>query len=299
MKEEIEIKTEKQGVVLIALGHANYGRMAYNLAVSLLNTAPDLKIHLVFTNSAIAHLNEAQMQVFSTMQEAPKDSYFRKNNCEFIKAKTWMYRFSPFDTTIFLDVDMIWLTRKSIDNLFDELKELDYTCQNEHSMDLASEVIDEKYSQWVNVKEVKQAYGFTEGKYYSLHSEFIYFKKSKDNKKFFEEWIKQYEKLKVKHTEFANGIPDELPLAIATIIHEKYPHKTPFLPVFWLHREKPIERTELLDNYYGFSIGGNRITQTQMQTYNDFVQYYMNKIGSRFVFKTTSKISFLPERQNF
>ncbi len=299
MENETETtKTEKRGVVLIALGHANYGRMAYNLAVSLLNTSPDLKIHLVFNKSAIAHLNEAQIQVFSTMQEAPKESYFRKDNLEFIKAKTWMYRFTPFDTTIFLDVDMIWLTRKSIDGLFDELKELDYTCQNEHFMDLAGE-INEKYSQWANVNEVKEKYGFDEGKYYSLHSEFIYFKKSKENKKFFEEWIRQYDKLKVQHTEFANGIPDELPLAIATIIHERYPHKTPFLPVFWLHREKPIERTELLDNYYGFSIGGNRITQFQIQTYNDFVQYYMNKIGSRFVFKAASKITFLPERQNY
>ncbi len=292
-----QVINDTKGVLLISLGHSEYGRMAYNLAVSLLNSAPDLKIHLVFTPSAIAHLNEGQKQIFSSMKEAPKEAYIRNGNVEYIKAKSMMYELSPFDTTIFLDVDMIWLTKNSINELFEELEGLNYTCQNENNIELSADELDEKYSQWANVKEVKEVYEFTEGKFYSLHSELIYFKKTEENKHFFDEWKNQYENLKVKYTDFANGIPDELPLCIASIICNKYPHEDGYLPVYWKNREKPIERSELISEFYAYSIGGNRLTSEQVQTYNDFVQYYMNKIGSRFVFKTESKISFLPERK--
>lgn len=293
------MKKEKRGVLLIALGHPNYGCMAYNLAVSLLNTAPDLKIHLMFNPMAVTHLNADQLNVFSSMREAPEDSYYRKGNCEFIKAKTRVYDFSPFDTTIFLDVDMIWLTQKSINTLFDELAETDYTIQNRDFVDLSEKKSFADYSQWANVEEIKAAYNFKKGNYYSLHSEFIYFKKTKENKTFFNEWKNQYDELKVKCVVFGNGIPDELPLSIASVICERYPHKDAYLPIYWERAEKPMERTELIESYYGFSIGGNRITPVQVSTYDDFVKYYMNKIGSSIVFKTQSKVSFLTERQNF
>lgn len=294
-----EVINETKGVLLIALGHSEYGRMAYNLAASLLNTAPDLKIHLVYTPSAIHHLNDGQKQMFTSMKEAPKELYINDGKFEFIKAKPAMYDLSPFDTTIFLDVDMVWLNKNSINKLFDELAELDYTCKNTGCIDLSADTLDSKYSQWADVNEIKSAYGIEEGRYYSLHSEFIYFVKSEANKLFFDEWQKQYAEMKVKHVTFAGGVPDELPLAIATIIHDKYPHKDNFVPVFWERNQKPLERSELIANYYGYSIGGNNMTPNQEQTYNDFVRHYMNKIGSRIVFTAASKKSYLTERQNF
>lgn len=294
------MKKEKRGVLLIALGHPLYGKLAYTLAQSLKFTSPELKIHLVFTQSSISHLSASQIDIFDSMQDAPHDCYHRNGNLEYIKAKTWMYQLSPFDTTIFLDVDMIWLPKKSINNLFDELKELDYTIQNRDYADLGSKSLNPGYSQWANVVEIKKAYGFTQGRYYSLHSEFVYFKKSKQNKKFFDEWIKQYDNLKVNHTVFANGIPDELPLAIASVIHEKYPHQDAYLPIYWERAEKKnMPRAEMFNSFYGYSIGGNRITQQQELTYNDLAQFYANKSGQRIVFKTKSKINYLTERSNF
>lgn len=292
-------KKEKKGILLIALGHAHYGRMAYTLASSIKQTAPDIPIHLVFTPSAISHLNEFQLSYFNTISEAPKDIYYRGKNLEYIKAKCHMYDLSPFDTTIFLDVDMIWLSGRSINSLFDELSSLDYTIQNRDFVDLASKNLDPGYSQWANVLEIKEAYGFKKGKYYSLHSEFVYFKKTKENKQFFNEWKNQYINLKVSHATFANGIPDELPLTIATVIHEKYPHKDGFLPIFWERAEKPLDRPVLISGYYGYSIGGNHITENMKKTYNDFAAYYARLQGNHIVFKTESKNKYLPEREKF
>lgn len=293
------MKKEKKGVLLIALGHAYYGRMAYTLASSIRHTCPDVNIHLVSTESSLAHLNESQLDVFNTISEAPYDSYHRKGNLEYIKSKTWMYNLSPFDTTIFLDVDMIWLTKKSINSLFEELKDVDYTVQNRDFVELSDPALNAGYSQWADVTEIKEQYKFKKGRYYSLHSEFVYFKKNQKNKLFFNEWIKQYDHLKVKHATFANGIPDELPLSIATVIHQQYPHKDAFLPIYWERAEKPLNRPELISNYYGYSIGGNHLTTTQKNTYNDFANYYANQKGSNVVFKTDSKTKFLTERSNF
>ncbi len=293
-------KKEKRGVLLIALGHAQYGKMAYTLASSIKHTSPDVPIHLVYTDSAIAHLNEHQLSVFNTIAEAPHECYHRDRKQEYIKSKTWMYKLSPFDTTIFLDVDMIWLTKNPISKLFEELADIDYTVQNRDFIDFADKNIDPKYSQWANVLEIKEAYNFKKGKYYSLHSEFVYFKKTKENKLFFYEWIKQYDHLKVEHANFANAIPDELPLAIATVIHEKYPHKDAYLPIYWERAEKKsLSRTELISQYYAYSIGGNRITANQENTYNDIAGYYAKMQGNNVVFKTKSKVTFLTERSNF
>lgn len=292
-------KKEKRGVLLIALGHPQYGKMAYTLANSLRYSCGDIKIHLVYTSSAIAHLNESQLDVFTSIEPAPLDSYTRNGNIEYIKCKTWMYQLSPFDTTIFLDSDMIWLSKNSIHGLFEQLKDVDYTVQNRDFVDLADKNLNPKYSQWADVTEIRDSYKFKKGKYYSLHSEFVYFKKTAKNKVFFNEWVKQYDHLKVKHATFANGIPDELPLAIATVIHEQYPHKDAFLPIYWERAEKPLSRSELINNFYGYSIGGNRITQNQENTYNDLARFFSAKSGNSTVFKTASKISFLTERSNF
>ncbi len=290
---------EKRGVLLIALGHPQYGKMAYTLAASIKHSSPDMPIHLVYTDSAISHLSEQNIGIFDTIAVAPKECYYRNKNMEYIKAKSWMYELSPFDTTIFLDVDMIWLTLKPIAELFDSLADVDYTIQNRDHIDLSDKNINPKYSQWANVLEIKEAYGFKKGRYYSLHSEFVYFKKTKENKKFFDEYKYQYDNLKVNHTIFANGIPDELPLSIATVIHEKYPHEEAFLPIYWERAEKTITRNELINNYYGYSIGGNRITISQESTYNDIAKYYSNRRGDRYPFKTTSKISYLKERESY
>lgn len=288
-----------KGVLLIALGHTMYGRMAYTLAASLKATTPEIPIHLVFSGTSLSHLNQVQLEAFDSISEAPYDCYHRNDNLEYIKAKTWMYELSPFDITIFLDVDMIWLQRKPIASLFNSLEKFDYTVQNRDYIDLADPIIDPKYSQWANVVEIRDAYGFTSGRYYSLHSEFIYFKKCESNKKFFDEWRHQYDHLKVEHTVFGNGIPDELPLSIATVIHEKYPHEEAYLPIYWARAEQEITRTEMTERFYGYSIGGNNLTEGQKKTYNDLAAFYANRSGIRTVFKADSKTKHLTERTNF
>src|SRR3990167_929155 len=181
-----------RGIILIAAGHPFYGRYAYNLALSLKSTAPDLPIALFYSGSGISHFNDGMKSVFDSISEIPTKYITRKGLTEYIKAKTALYDLSPFDETIYLDVDMIWLPQRSIYQIFNQLKDVYFTIKTRGSVSL-SDTIKPDHSWWANIEEVKSAYGFTSGKWLTLSSEFIYFKKGKAQKKFFDTAKKIYD----------------------------------------------------------------------------------------------------------
>lgn len=295
----------KRGILLIALGHRNYGEMAANLAASIKYRDHTMPIHLVHSVGSIDSLDQQKLSLFDSMAICPKEAHtWKGNHAAWIKAKTWMYDLSPFDSTIFLDVDMVCLHKKPLAEIFDAMDQdkVGYTIQNRDYIDLGNKEINEKYSLWVNVKEVKQAYGIKKGRYYSLHSEFVYFKKNQKNQEFFDLVKDIYDNPKVDHTSFAGAMPDELAFAIATAIKGHYPHKTEYLPIFWqvaADGQRPSKKN-LSDDYYGFSVGGKVYNEYMVKMYNEFTQAFCYQgFGITTAYKLKDKKRFLPERQNF
>lgn len=172
-----------RGIVIIALGSPQYGRLAANLASSIRYKDKDINIHLVHTAQSVSHLTEKHKALFSSFAECPPQYYTKNDKAVYLKAKTCIYELSPFDETLMLDADMIWFGSKSATNLFDELKDVDFTIQNRNYFDLGSDKLDEKYSDWCNIKEVKEKYNTT-GRFYHLHSEFIFFNAAKATNSF-------------------------------------------------------------------------------------------------------------------
>lgn len=291
-----------KGVLLIALGHPNYGRMALNLAVSLKTVDPDVQIALAFAGESLEHIKHYDItRYFDKLIVAPTAAYTRNGAVEWIKAKTYMYQLSPWDETIFLDVDMIWHPEMKASDLFKMMTKVQLTFQNRGYIDLAEKDLDPKYSMWADVNEVKRAYGFKSGKYYQLHSEFFYFKRSEKIQRFFEDAIDIYDNLKVKSFVFGGAIPDELPFGIAMIKNKLYPHETPFTPIYWEVTEKrQLNRTprELYAQFFAYSCGGSFHTKTMKDFYNTLAQFYFNKADLQYPYKLTDKRAYLPERQN-
>jgi len=158
----------------------------------------------------------------------------------------------------------------------------------------------QSYSIWTNVHDVKVAYNIEEtAKYYSLHSEFIYFKKKPKNKLFFDTTKRTFLNLKVEHTGFANSIPDELPFAISSMLVNQYPHKDSFLPSFWqMANKKTIPTNELYQNYYFMSMGGATIDNKSRDTYNNLSKAYSSKLGFNDYYVYKNKSSYLKERKS-
>ena len=67
-----------------------------------------------------------------------------------MKVKTALYKLSPYETTICLDADTIWINKRSINDLFNELKDENFTMANRSFMDLEEERITDEFGVWAS-----------------------------------------------------------------------------------------------------------------------------------------------------
>lgn len=266
-----------RGITLVALGNSYYGRMAYQLAVSLRIYSPGLQIALIYNDTAI---REIELSMFDHLIPAPEEAHtFKTKQDAWIKAKLYLYDLSPFDETIFIDADMVAIG--NFNQVFDQLKEFDFTMQNSGSVDLVNDMREEKYT-WGSLFEIQLMYKFSSGLFYNLQSEFIYFKKKKSVKKLFDEAKKIFNNPKVNYRTFAGSVPDELAFSIAMVKTGIYPHQDKYKPIYWeTAQQKKLYRfrTELFEKYYGFSLGGNIVSEYVRECYFDIMNACWRRMG--------------------
>jgi hypothetical protein len=294
---------KNRGILLIALGNPYYGQLAANLAASIKYTTHGrLPIHLVWADDALNHLTPQKMELFDEVQECPHEMYHRKDGKRvYVKAKTHIYDLSKFDETIFLDVDVIMLSRKTLEQAFDDLKDLDFTMECRSRINIGKDEFVDDYL-WANAHDIKRAYGFKDGFLYGLHSEFIYFKKCEKVARYFEtvKEVFAHPKVKMKHV-FDGDIPDEFAFAIAMIQHRMYPHQCPYRPLYWyLTDAKTLgtSKQKMLENHYGYSVGGNATPSPVRKTYNQLASAYSLKLGVQYPFKIVQKRQVLYSRKS-
>lgn len=259
-----------KGIILIAAGANYYGKMAHQLVTSLRVTSPGIPVALIYNDTAIQY--DVDLTAFDITIPSPIDAG------HWLKLKTLVYDLSPFDETIYIDVDMISL--KNFSQLFDQLADTDFTMQNSGFVDLTGDVVQEKYT-WGNIHEIKTMHKLS-GNFYNLQSEFMYFKKSRSVKKLFDEAKKVFDKPKASFRTFAGGVPDEFAFAVAMCKTGIYPHTAPFTPIYWeTAQQKKLyrDRTLLFDNYFGFSVGGHVISQYALDCYFDIANNQWKKLG--------------------
>lgn len=274
-----------KGILMIALGHQQYKLMAYTLAASIRANDPDLKICLATdkpVESRFAFL-------FDTVKIIPEKMYTVAKKKEYIRAKLCGYELSPYDATIFLDVDQVLLNGKKISQLFDQLADVELTISNTGTA---------TSSVWVDLAEIKEKYG--DEPFWNYHSEVMYFVKSDTAKSFFKKAREIYDKSDLKTvTRFAGGrMADELALQIASILTGVYPHKENWIPNFWYVRHPKLsgKYPYQLDGFITYSIGGAKIPHHVRMNYNNLAALYSQKMKLQNSFKAKDKRSFLPER---
>jgi len=258
-----------KGILLLAIGHPNYGSYAYQLAKTIRKTS-DIPISILYADKGISHLNESQLSVFHKVIEADRDHYTKGAKMCPVKAKVYLNKYTPYKKTIFLDSDIVWLD-KPIDELFEILKEESFSIENRKYWELSE---DHKYSRkawhWADLNEVLKEHG--PGKLYRIQSEFIYFDKSK-TRKMFSDAQKIFENPKLGLSiPFAGDVPDELAFAVSMLKNSVEPHQTPFIPFYWENEEKtktPI--ASIRENYYAISFGGALMNEGQKRIYSALV----------------------------
>lgn len=280
--------SKEKGILLLALGNSAYGRMAAVLAATIKATGTAIPIHLAYTESAIRYLTDNEKALFDSMAIIPEKYYTWNGQAKWIMAKVFMYQLSPFEHTLYLDCDIVWL-KKLPDEIFTNFAATDLTYANSGV---------QASSMWADTEEIKAAYNVD--KVLGIHSEFMCFKKNKTVKHFFSVAQDTYKHLKIDHTTFAGAIPDELPIMIAAELTGMMPHQQPYFPVFWYKRDKKMLHSyQIAKDYYGISMGGNYNMQDEITMYNNLAAAAYYKLGLKFPYQWKQKKYFLAERQTY
>lgn len=266
------------GILLLATGHANYYRMAVNLAASIKRHNPLIHISVV-------------VDAFKDDCELFDGIILAHNSVLPGELKTRIYDISPYDRTLYLDVDMIMLPDRDISELFTELEEVPFTIMNT--------CIGDDYSVWVDGSAIRKATGNMSDPLPAYYSELIYFEKGEYTASYFKEVKYQYMTSELRGKQFAGGMADELAFILASMKDKVFPHKLNWLPVFWHFRDRKdtgLQPYQLAKKYYGYSLGGNRTPPHVKAQYDNLVSYYAQVMKVTKPYKAIDKRMYLPNR---
>ncbi len=284
-----------KGILLIAVGHPYYGKIAAALVATIRVVDNATPIHLAYSESAVKYLSKDELALFTSMDIVPSEYYGTKKGIQYIRTKMFMYDLSPFENTLFLDCDLLWLKKQPLE-LFEQLEGNSISYQNYGYADLSSEVPSD-FNMWAKVEDIKKAYQLQAGRYYQIHSEVFYFEKGSIAKKYFKAALKIYDSVKVKAKVFAGAVPDELPFAIASAQLEVFPHEDDFKPSYWTNLSVHKHFYQLNDEYYLISMAGINHSSSVIDSYNIHTSAAYHKLGLQQPYKWKNKKSFLKERK--
>ena len=293
-----------RGILLVALGAPEYGDMAANLAASIRYNDKDVAIHLVHTAQSIAHFAPAHRALFTSFGECPTEYYTRAEEqeasdvnspppttrpqspvLEYIKAKTHLYDLTPFEETLFLDVDMYILPHTRMSDVIDGLSAVcEYTIKNRGYQNLSG-----TYTHWFNVDLARKHFK-TKGRFYQSQSEFIFFKKTKKNAAFFKKVRQIFDTRPIPCDDFRGSASDEYAYNIAMAVTETYPHAERYIPIYWYFLDGHTDwNKSITKNYIGFSLGGDLVPGWLAAKVRVYKQFYKESMNLPYLFNVPPK----------
>lgn len=279
-----------KGIIIISVGNPYYGKMAYNLAVSI-KSVEDFPVCVVHSGQSLNHLSESQKSVFDMLIPLPDNVPM---GCG---AKLWAYDITPFKETLLLDADMLWLPQRTPSEFFQELKDVDFTSITEGYWTKNEKDINPVYFFWADPIEISEVYKVE--KVYQWRSETMYFKRSELVEDMFKTAQRVFLNSGLKtEAKYATGTADELGLNVAAAVHDIHPHKYKWKPAYWhlLNKGSYPEFAELYSNYYLASFGSNMASGISKQFYDRIMKVACRKMGRSHLFPLISKRGMIPER---
>lgn len=260
-----------KGIVLIALG-LDYTKLAYNLTKSI-------KKHSNIKIACITDSNNTDLiEVF--------DEIIRPKACDYVegymfnpfKLKTYLYDYSPFDETIYLDVDAVCL--KSIDDLFSDFKIQEVERYSEENIGKSDCVW---FSRDVDLFSL---YNLCND-YIEYNTSFISFKKSKENQIYFEKVKELYNDRRFDYTKIGKCYPDEMAFGLASSMLNHYPKNSDSYIAFWWYlKDKKATLSDITRDYYFIGLAGGFAKGKLLGYYHGL----MKQLSPYWDFKMSKKI---------
>jgi hypothetical protein len=202
-----------RGVLLIAVGHPNFAKMAFNLAISIKANSPNTVIALAHNYENLNFIDLRYRKNIDIDFFLHEKYYRHKQKNAFGMMKTLMYDFTPFEQTLYIDVDSLMIKDKTPDRFFYEIEMHDFIIPHGGEMNPATDAHD-NHTHWVRFGNVKNFFKFQNCKIMGhCQSSIIGFKKCELSKQIFEKAHHVYNVLSernIAENMWFSTVPDEL-----------------------------------------------------------------------------------------
>lgn len=277
------------GICIAALGYEIYGSFAISLAISIKVSDKSCKIALLCDEQSIKHLTSEELEIFDYLIKVEED--YKEVGYQIIKLM--VYKYTPFERTIYLDADSIWLDKK-ISWLIGEMSNKDFY------IGLAGNYLvknDQRpkndYTFWGVPKTICEYHKIKEVLPQTV-SGFFYFKKSEFATKVFKLALDVYHDEKTPDVKWANGKADEYCFNVALGLLNYTQDKFDVFYFDKLHKEYDPEI--VYNSYWGIAVGGNKISYKLKTIYDKLVEFNANKLGILPKRYAENKKDIIPER---
>lgn len=276
-----------RGIVIFACGHPLYGTGAYNLAMSL-KAMGNVEIAVMFNGRGMSHISPDQLDYFDHVIHID-ESIRADTSC-----KLYANKYTPFEKTLLLDADLLWLPFFDPNKLLDELEGITLTGITEGKEDEPK--VNPPYFFWADVTEMKEKYA-QKVMMYQWRTEVMYF--NKEGGRVIDralEIVNNHGLDSVKL--FANHVPDELGVNLAAAEAGIIPHKYRWIPSYWppMHSNTIPALKDLKDQYYFISFGGKSTGSALKMIYDTICSHSCNKFGIQHIFRLMDKKGNIPDR---
>lgn len=282
---------------MVACGYELYGSYAVNLAKSVRAYEPSIKIALIHDNKAIQHLTESEKSLFDILTVADPADYTIAGKTQYQRMKLCAYKYSPFESTLYIDVDTLWFPNKPISEFIDHLKDKDFYIGKNGDFDpIKKKNLGSNYTFWGEPLRIS--------KYFRLRnllpqtiSGVFWFKKSDFAEKIFNRALQVYADPKAPTQKWANGKADEYCFNVA-LSEANYQQGNVHI-VYFDKANGNINRETVYLNFWGIAAGGNQLSPAVRSLYEDLVDLYDKALNCTLTRRCPDKIVMIAERRNF
>lgn len=290
----------KYGIVIIALGYPLYGNAAYNLALSLKASTPDVPIALVYEPHTISRLSDRELAFFDHFIQMPEDWYTINGKKQYQRSKLCVnlvtnHKDINWDYTIYMDADNIWLD-KPVSWLFGELHSKKfYIGMNGEYNAVTKQVTGKGYTYWGEPKDICKYHNIR--KLPQTVSGFLYFKNGPEADEIFEKARAVYDDPKAPTILWANGKPDEYCMNVA--LGEMNYSQGPAHIFYFDKINGSIDEYKIKERFWGIATGGNVVSSKLIHIYNRLVEKYCYLAGIKTRHFHVDKKDVITERLKF
>lgn len=297
----------------IATGSPQWGQMALNWALSVKATAPEQKLALIYTPSAIEGIEPLIDAFFDYKHNAggqggSEESFHLKTQLYDIVNNFKREDGQSFSSYIYMDADTIILPGQNFNDYVTELAgpNLKKSKGNKaHFVAYCNDIYKfatgtrnrEDYTFWCNPQEAKEYWHLSpNGSLPQFNTSFIFFRKSPEAALTFDKAKAVWADTGFKFQPYKGVKPDELCFNISSALLNSslgqktfLPHQVPFRPIFFQCFSETWSTEYMLANYRAMGFAGTETNpQYLIDFYNSTTAYYRESQGINVPFRLSN-----------